>query len=864
MDADHRSHGETVREPEGSGSEGWQEALRRIAEAKQAESDVLRLDGLGLSSVPWRVGELKHLILLDLDGNRLETIPEVLTQLPRLQGLFLNRNQIREIPLWFSRLSNLQVVALANNRITNLPDLMAQMTNLKLIELRGNPLPEEFAGVASQGAKALRRYLRLAGKEGVNPRTTKVVLLGEPKSGKTTLLEALKGNPKPCDPGRNETLGVNIVTIAVTNPLVQEPLFVSIWDFAGQHIEHATHQFFLTEGATYVILWNARQGIESGKRDLWYWLELLKMRVRDPKFLVVATHTERTPADLNVSDIEETYPGFQGHFPVDLATLKGFEALRGKIVEVAAQSPSLNVKWPAAWLVVRDEIRNIRGTRPLMTPSEFQTLMNEKGLAGQEARDLASQLHNLSEILYFQDRGELSKFVILNVEWAAELIALVVRSDEVRRQGGILTRTDLDRLWEHAHLTPEVQVHLINLMDWFDLTYATGAAQEIGIVVEALPYTRSEALKEVTFPTGRPTIEVIFRFPLLQRRLPPGIPTWAIARAHRFSTHRPWRDAAFFEDKETNSFAEIRASDTKKEVRLRVTADFPAFFFGRLEAILRDTFKRYPGAVPERRLPCNCRAGCPHSYLYEAVRSRAERGEQFVTCEYGANVPIQPLLTGLERPESKPGLFAFWAEMRRHFTVLLSAMREAAEKPCPSVFTLLPSQGFKQLDNWIESFTQTDELELSLYCEDDSGWHTTPHSLYRFRPDQAWFEEVKRRWNRFAGVTKHVAPLAKTVGKAAQIPWMEIGGLGLEKLPETRVSDAAKFAAILGGQAEPGFVDLETRDVLCKLLEYLDAQRSVVEAKNGGLHKFLMDDGRWLWLCPEHVRSYRTRVWRSE
>jgi internalin A len=688
----------------------------------------------------------------------------------------------------------------------------------------------------------------------VHPRTVKLVLLGEPKSGKTTLLEALKGNPQPCDPSRQETLGVDVVTIEKTNPADHEPMFLSVWDFAGQQIEHATHQFFLTENAIYIILWNARQGTESGKRDLWYWLELLKMRVRAPKFLLVATHTELTPPDLNLSEIERTYQGCQGNFAVDLEGLNGFDALENKILELASESPSLRAEWPAAWLPVRDEIRSIRKDKPYVSPADFRGLMTKKEVTEPEAqRDLGNQLHDLGEILYFQERDELSSLVILNPEWVTELIALVVRSKEVREQSGILRSVDLDGLWEKAELEPKVREHLVHLMDWFDLTYSTGHQTEVGIVVEALPYSTPESLKEIELAPGRPEMEMIFRFPSLQRRLPPGIPTWGIARAHRFSKCKPWRDAAVFVDRDTNSEAMIRAFDTAKEIRLRVAADYPPSFFWQMEAILRDTFKRYPGAEPERRFPCACEPGCPQSYLVDTVLKRRRDGKTNVTCDRsGEDVSIETLLTGFGRPESEAGWRAVLKELRRQFTEQLWRERERMEKTCPSVFTLVPSRGFKQLDSWMESATKAEELELALYCEDESGWHPTAHSLYRFRLDQKWFDAVKEHWNGFVGLTKHVGPLAKTVGSAMGVPWADIA----VQVPRM---DFGKLSSALGERDKPESIEIEARHLLKGLIEYLDSQRPTTEPKNGGLLNYQVDDGRLLWLCPEHLKSYKVR-----
>src|SRR5262249_41564970 len=223
--------------------------------------------------------------------------------------------------------------------------------------------------------------------------------------------------------------------------------------------------------AIYLVLWNARQGTVSGKRDLWYWLELLKMRVRNPKFLLVATHTEHTPPDLNLADIEHNYAGCQGHFPVELSALNGVGALEARILELAAASPSLRAEWPPEWLRVRNEVRGIREKQPYMAPSAFRALMKKNGVTQeQEQKDDAGRLQELGAILYYQERDELSNLAILDPKWVTELIALVVRSREVREQNGILRKADLDSLWESSNLQPDVRDHLIHLMDWFDLT----------------------------------------------------------------------------------------------------------------------------------------------------------------------------------------------------------------------------------------------------------------------------------------------------------------------------------------------------------------------------------------------------------
>src|ERR1039458_160147 len=285
-----------------------------------------------ITAIPDSIGQLINLKDLDLSKNQITAIRDSIGQLINLKDLDLSKNQITAIPDSIGQLINLKDLDLSKNQITAIPNSLPRLTNLKKLDLSDNPLPEEILAALRGGGPGLLRYLESTAIKKVYPRTVKLILLGEPQSGKTTLLEALKGNLQPCDESRKETIGVNVVTIEKPSPIDHEPMYLSVWDFAGQHMEHATHQFFLTENAIYLIVWNARLGAESGKHDLWYWLELLKMRVRNPKFLLVATHVEHTPPDLNLSEIERSYNGCQGNFPVELANLKGMDSLDRKNV----------------------------------------------------------------------------------------------------------------------------------------------------------------------------------------------------------------------------------------------------------------------------------------------------------------------------------------------------------------------------------------------------------------------------------------------------------------------------------------------------------------------------------------------------
>jgi len=64
----------------------------------------------------------------------------------------------------------------------------------------------------------------------------------------------------------------------------------------------------------------------------------------------------------------------------------------------------------------------------------------------------------------------------------------------------------------------------------------------------------------------------------------------------------------------------------------------------------------------------------------------------------------------------------------------------------------------------------------------------------------------------------------------------------------------------LGEKEQPDLIDIETLYLLDQLIDHLDVlQRSPTEPQKGGLQPCLIEDGRLLWLCPDHLKQYKKR-----
>ncbi|MEP0265587.1 COR domain-containing protein [Dokdonia sp.] len=152
-------------------NKNYQEALNRIAEAKQEKLTKLNLSNLELTECPEEIFELTHLIELNLSHNPLTEIPEsigklteltifelynnVLTILPdsigdliNLTELNLSNNQLTEIPESIGKLTHLIELNLRHNELITLPEFIRELTNLKSLSLSFNKLTEvpEFIG----------------------------------------------------------------------------------------------------------------------------------------------------------------------------------------------------------------------------------------------------------------------------------------------------------------------------------------------------------------------------------------------------------------------------------------------------------------------------------------------------------------------------------------------------------------------------------------------------------------------------------------------------------------------------------------------------------------------------------------------
>src|SRR5262245_28834839 len=708
----------------------------------------LRLSGNRLNQLPPEIAQLISLEELHLRSNRLNSLPSEIGRLEKLQLLNVRNNNLRGLPAEVGQLKNLERLDLGKNQLRVLPPELGNLAKLKELILEGNPLQSPPPEIVKQGTAAVLAYLREL-RASTRQWVSKLLLVGEGGVGKTSLLRALRG--EGFDFQESTTHGIEIGALALGHPAKSKvKMRLNTWDFGVQVIYHATHQFFLTNRSLYVIVWNSRTGFEQGK--LYYCLDTIQSRAPESPVIIVATHIDEREANIPLADLRQKYPQVLDHYAVSNKESLGIEELRRAITDAAAKLPLMGEIWPASWLAAANAIRTRARHDDYIMPSRLFSLMREQKVARDEAEVLAQWLHELGEILYFSDDEELNDIVILNPQWATQAISRVLDSEEVIANHGLFTRKHMDQLW--SDIDPGMRDHFLRLMEKFDLSYRTLENRDISLIVERLTFDppRFEEKWDQIRQTD-PCAEISMKFKIAST-MPAGVPTWFIARSHRFTTRTHWRFGALFADPERRHLGLVQAFPHDRYLSLTVRGPAPQNFFALLRDGLEYTLKRFPGLRIDRKIPCPGHNVdlCNHEFDLAHLERAVERKNPIleIQCPMSfENVSVPQLLFGMHmslrdevleeqrristRLEKMEVVMTELNEMtQREFTKLFNREQSRLESFCPNIFILRPTTKERLITGLIQPVVSgtaksllRERMELQLYCQAPGCWHPT-------------------------------------------------------------------------------------------------------------------------------------------
>jgi hypothetical protein len=589
------------------------------------------------------LASLSALHTLGLFGTQVSDVTP-LASLSALHTLNVNRTQVSDVtPL--ASLAALRTLDLSSTLVSDLSALRDLITGDRPVKWSSdswegpgiyvedcpliNPPPE----IVRQGNEAVLNYFAERRKGGVDQLyEAKMLIVGDGGAGKTSLLRRLyqPGQPMPME--NESTKGIAIYRHNF--PLKNGRTFrLNVWDFGGQEIYHATHQFFLTHRSLYVLLDDTRKDDKSvqdpGFRN---WLGLVEVFGGGSPVLIFQNEKSGRSKTIDLDGIKSRYTNVREKFQGDLANEHAADRLRDAIEYFAAHLSHIGEELPAPWIKVRADIEQLAAREPYITQQEyFEIYQRHLEFEQSRALFLSQYLHDLGVFLHFQKDLLLKGIVILQNEWATQAVFQVLDDEEVKKKLGRFGEEDCARVWQDSIYATK-HAELLALMQKFELCYELpDKAPREWMVPQLLPPGKPSEVKDWNQPD-----DLVLRY--RYEFLPKGMISRLTVRMHRF-VNRPamaWATGVLFEKEATGALVELMADGKQIEIRARGPEAM-----GLLSAVsfdldaLNESFEGLKSKVT-RLVPCTCEActktPAPFFFDHAELVRRQKFGKAKVEC----------------------------------------------------------------------------------------------------------------------------------------------------------------------------------------------------------------------------------------
>jgi internalin A len=592
-----------------------------------------------LTRLPLEIGELTNLTYLTLQSNKLTELPSEFGNLTNLEKLTLGDNNLTILPREFGSLAKLRELDLHLNKLTELPEELSRLTQLKVLDLRGNPLPipPEILNKKDDPAAILNYYFshRAGQKKPLNE--AKVLVLGQGSVGKTSLVRRLVDDK--FDPRENKTEGIDIRQWQVD--VGGDDIRLNVWDFGGQEIMHATHQFFLTKRSLYVLVLDARLGEEENRVE--YWLKIIESFGGDSPIILVGNKVDQQPLDIDRRGLQLKYRNIKAVVETSCEIGRGLEELKSVITREIGALDHIHDQLLVNWFAVKTRLERME--QDFIPYHEYVSLCRSENIDDElSQRTLMRFMHDLGIVLNFQDDPRLEDTNILKPEWVTNGVYKILNSHELFKKKGVLERRALDRILDPRQYPKEKHLFIMDMMRKFELCFDfEGFAGEKFLIPDLLS-------KEEPYTGDWPGA---LAFQYHYNVLPASIISRFIVRMHPY-IHRntSWRTGVVLEYEGNKALVKADIEDKKVFIRINGPERTRRAFL----AIIRNHFdsihKSIPGIAADEKVPLPRRPEVVVDYKH-LLNLEALGEESLIPEGLTERVNVKQLLDGLETEQAR-------------------------------------------------------------------------------------------------------------------------------------------------------------------------------------------------------------------
>ena len=474
----------------------------------------LYMDGCGLTCLPEDLDQMVNLETLSLRDNSLSHLCNGLKNMTKLTYVDLGNNPFEsleeEFP--FDTLVNIEVLNLSMTNMKTLPGGIGQMVKIKIIFLYLNKLeclPKDFCNLPSgatvrlddnplssppldvcrSGMPSIKSYFQsLEGDTAVKrTKRTKMIVLGESQSGKSSLLRAillfLKGLVQDaCVKEEDRTIGIDQHRVSLKD------VDLVVLDSGGQRSYSPINQLFTTNSCLVIITADAKQYTVTGEMAFRCLVRPYLQRIYDyvkaavvlpvitKADLVTDDQLQLVATDLghkiwefqkeresimdkhrqqnsgmsrerqNITVIAkkeddewletlETQQQYQERcaskiMSTSARTAVGLNNLLGYVNELLQDRslfPGLDTLLPSSWVQSEDQLQSLAKTHspPICSLPATCDAIVPCGVSPENAQGLLSYLHTVGSICHYDQRPSLRQHIFLQPQFLIDLLKAV-------------------------------------------------------------------------------------------------------------------------------------------------------------------------------------------------------------------------------------------------------------------------------------------------------------------------------------------------------------------------------------------------------------------------------------------------------
>ncbi len=605
----------------------------------------LNLSYNNLMTIPLEIGRLTALTMLHLNKNQLTALPPEIGQLTALSKLDLGDNQLTTLPSTIGQLTALQYLGLDSNKLTALPQEISRLTSLRQFFLHDNssfPFPPEIIGNPNEPQAIIRGWLDYLSGRTRPLNEIKLVLVGEGSVGKTSLVNRLLYDT--FDPNSGKTEGIAIhrwfpPSIPLQGGKKMGQIRVNVWDFGGQEIMHATHQFFLTKRTLYVLVLDSRYSEAENRLD--YWLTLIRSFGGDSPILMVGNKIDQHPLDIDRRGLLAKHPTIQAILDTSCATGAGIPELRAAIAGQIARLPHVADPLVNTWFEVKAQLETLDAD--YIPYTDYVRLCCEKNVDNPDSqRVLLGFLHDLGVVFHFPD-PRLETTNILNPEWVTQGVYRILNTRLPFAEPGILTWEMLACILDDE-VYAEKRMFIVDMMQKFELCYELPDRKDTFLIPDLLPKEApdtgvwSDALAfEIHYPV-----------------LPGSILTRLIVRMHRLIKERiAWRTGVLLACDGNEALIKTDLAANRLTIAVRGPGAGRRELLTRIREHLDPIHVSLVGLQADEKVPVPGHPNIP-PVDYKWLRKLEWRGhKEFIPPGLEDPISVSTLLDGVELPAAR-------------------------------------------------------------------------------------------------------------------------------------------------------------------------------------------------------------------